>query len=46
LEAVDRSTLNEQEGTLAGDNTVLLVFRDQEHLERGQARLVEMQAGR
>ncbi len=45
-EAIDRSTLNEQEGTLAGDNTVLLLFRDEEHLERGQARLAEMQAVR
>ena len=42
-EAIDRSSLTEQEGTLAGDNTVLVLFRDEERLERWQARLREIQ---
>lgn len=44
-EAIDRSTLDEQEGTLAGDNTVLVLFRDDERLERWRARLEELLAG-
>ncbi len=42
-EAIDRSSLTEQEGTLAGDNTVLVLFADEERLERWQARLRELQ---
>ena len=42
-EAIDRSTLDEQEGTLAGDNTVLVLFRDDERLERWRARLEDLQ---
>jgi transcriptional regulator of arginine metabolism len=38
-EAIDRSSLTEQEGTLAGDNTVLVLFRDEQRLERWRARL-------
>jgi transcriptional regulator of arginine metabolism len=38
-EAIDHSSLHEQEGTLAGDNTVLVLFRDEERLERWQARI-------
>ncbi len=33
-QAIDESTLQEQEGTLAGDNTLLVLFADDEHLER------------
>lgn len=33
-QAIDESTLQEQEGTLAGDNTLLVLFRDEETLER------------
>jgi transcriptional regulator of arginine metabolism len=38
-EAIDRSSLTEQEGTLAGDNTVLVLFRDEQRLDRWQTRL-------
>ena len=43
-EAIDVSTLGEQVGTLAGDNTVLVLFADEPTLERGRARLLELQA--
>jgi transcriptional regulator of arginine metabolism len=33
-QAIDDSTLHEQEGTLAGDNTVLVLFADAARLER------------
>jgi transcriptional regulator of arginine metabolism len=33
-QAIDESTLREQEGTLAGDNTVLVLFADESRLER------------
>jgi transcriptional regulator of arginine metabolism len=33
-QAIDESTLREQEGTLAGDNTLLVLFADEERLER------------
>ena len=33
-QAIDESTLHEQEGTLAGDNTVLVLFADEARLER------------
>ena len=33
-QAIDESTLGEQEGTLAGDNTLLVLFRDEARLER------------
>ena len=32
-QAIDESTLDEQEGTLAGDNTILVLFADQARLE-------------
>jgi transcriptional regulator of arginine metabolism len=38
-EAIDRSSLNEQEGTIAGDNTVLVLFADETRLENWRARL-------
>lgn len=33
-QAIDESTLHEQEGTLAGDNTLLVLFADEPSLER------------
>jgi transcriptional regulator of arginine metabolism len=33
-QAIDESTLTEQEGTLAGDNTLLVLFADDARLER------------
>jgi transcriptional regulator of arginine metabolism len=33
-QAIDESTLHEQEGTLAGDNTLLVLFADEDRLER------------
>ena len=33
-QAIDESTLSEQEGTLAGDNTLLVLFADDQRLER------------
>ena len=33
-QAIDESTLHEQEGTLAGDNTLLVLFADDTRLER------------
>ncbi len=41
-EAIDNSSLNEQEGTLAGDNTVLVLFADEERMERWRARLADL----
>ncbi len=41
-EAIDRSSLTEQEGTLAGDNTVLVLFRDEARLERWLERLTDI----
>jgi len=32
-QAIDESTLDVQEGTLAGDNTVLVLFSDEERLQ-------------
>ena len=37
-QAIDESTLQEQEGTLAGDNTLLVLFADEERLERWHER--------
>lgn len=37
-QAIDESTLTEQEGTLAGDNTLLVLFADDQRLERWLAR--------
>jgi len=41
-EAIDRSSLTQQEGTLAGDNTVLVLFRDEARLQRWLDRLAEL----
>ncbi len=43
-QAIDESTLHEQEGTLAGDNTLLVLFADDERLERWLARFRAIQA--
>lgn len=37
-QAIDESSLREQEGTLAGDNTLLVLFADEARLERWLAR--------
>ncbi len=41
-EAIDRSSMTEQEGTLAGDNTVLVLFRDEGRLQRWLDWLAEL----
>jgi transcriptional regulator of arginine metabolism len=43
-EAIDRSTFDEQVGTLAGDNTVLVLFGDEPALERWRERMLGLQA--
>jgi transcriptional regulator of arginine metabolism len=42
-QAIDESSLQEQEGTLAGDNTLLVLFRDEARLERWLARFEAIQ---
>ena len=44
-QAIDESTLQEQEGTLAGDNTTLVLFADEERLERWLDRVRAIQSG-
>ena len=43
-QAIDESTLQEQEGTLAGDNTLLVLFADEDRLERWLARFRHIQS--
>jgi transcriptional regulator of arginine metabolism len=43
-QAIDESTLHEQEGTLAGDNTLLVLFADEPRLERWLERFRAIQA--
>jgi transcriptional regulator of arginine metabolism len=43
-QAIDESTLHEQEGTLAGDNTLLVLFADEDRLERWLERFRSIQA--
>ncbi len=43
-QAIDESTLHEQEGTLAGDNTLLVLFADESRLERWLERFRAIQA--
>ena len=43
-QAIDESTLQEQEGTLAGDNTLLVLFADERRLERWRERFQAIQA--
>ena len=42
-QAIDESTLHEQEGTLAGDNTLLVLFADDDRLERWLERFRRLQ---
>ena len=42
-EAIDHSSLDDQEGTLAGENTVLVLFADEERLLRWERRFREIQ---
>ena len=43
-QAIDESSLTDQEGTLAGDNTLLVLFADETHLERWLERFREIQS--
>lgn len=43
-QAIDESALTEQEGTLAGDNTLLVLFADEARLERWLGRFRALQA--
>ncbi len=43
-QAIDESTLDEQEGTLAGDNTLLVLFADEARLERWLERFRALEA--
>jgi transcriptional regulator of arginine metabolism len=43
-QAIDDSTLTEQEGTLAGDNTLLVLFADEPRLERWLERFEELRS--
>ena len=42
-QAIDESSLQEQEGTLAGDNTLLVLFADEPRLERWLERFEALQ---
>jgi arginine repressor len=41
-QAIDESTLDEQEGTLAGDNTILVLFADDARLDAWMERFGEL----
>jgi transcriptional regulator of arginine metabolism len=43
-QAIDDSTLTEQEGTLAGDNTLLVLFADEARLERWLEQFEELRS--
>lgn len=43
-QAIDESSLREQEGTLAGDNTLLVLFADEVRLERWLERFEEIRS--
>lgn len=43
-QAIDESTLREQEGTLAGDNTLLVLFADETRLDRWLERFRDLSA--
>jgi transcriptional regulator of arginine metabolism len=45
-QAIDASSLRDQVGTLAGDDTVLVLFADEPALLRGQLRFAALQPGR
>ena len=42
-QAIDESSLHDQEGTLAGDNTLLVLFADEVRLERWRSRFEAIQ---
>jgi transcriptional regulator of arginine metabolism len=42
-QAIDESSLRDQEGTLAGDNTLLVLFADEVRLERWRSRFEAIQ---
>jgi transcriptional regulator of arginine metabolism len=42
-QAIDESSLHEQEGTVAGDNTTLVLFADEQRLERWLERFTALQ---
>jgi transcriptional regulator of arginine metabolism len=42
-QAIDESSLRDQEGTLAGDNTLLVLFADEARLERWRSRFEAIQ---
>lgn len=42
-QAIDDSSLREQEGTLAGDNTLIVLFADERRLERWRGRFQALQ---
>lgn len=44
-QAIDESNLREQEGTLAGDNTVLVLFADEKRLLQWQQKLARIRNG-
>jgi transcriptional regulator of arginine metabolism len=43
-QAIDESTFDEQEGTLAGDNTILVLFADEARLEAWRERFEALRA--
>jgi transcriptional regulator of arginine metabolism len=43
-QAIDESSLTDQEGTLAGDNTLLVLFADEGRLETWRARFEEIRS--
>ena len=43
-QAIDESRLDDQVGTLAGDNTLLVLFADEPALERWRARFTTLAA--
>ena len=44
-QAIDQSSLSEQEGTLAGDNTLIVLFADEARLDRWLTRFRSLQEG-
>lgn len=44
-QAIDDSSLQDQEGTLAGDNTVLVLFADEDRLDRWRHRIEHLHGG-
>jgi arginine repressor len=44
-QAIDESTLQEQEGTLAGDNTTLVLFADEARLQAWLRRFEALRSG-